>query len=130
MHRSQPWCIPILGRGGIGMKIIEAIVQSSKVNAVKGALVKMGVRGLTVVNVNGFGNNKAEREIYRGAEFTPEFVPMMNIRVIVGDDEAQRAVDNIVHSTQTGKAGDGIIFESGISQLVRISTGEKGEKAL
>ena len=112
------------------MKIIEAILQSSKVDAVKGALVKMGVRGLTVVNVNGFGNNKAEREIYRGAEFIPEFVPMMNIRVIVGENESQRAIDTIVRSSQTGKAGDGIIFVGGISELVRISTGEKGEKAL
>jgi len=112
------------------MKIIEAILQSSKVNAVKGALVKMGVRGLTVVNVNGFGNNKAEREIYRGAEFIQEFVPMMNIRVIGGENGAQGAIDTIVHSSQTGKAGDGIIFVSGITELVRISTGEKGEKAL
>lgn len=112
------------------MKIIEVILQSSKLDAVKVALVKMGVRGLTVVNVNGFGNNKAEREIYRGAEFTPEFVPMVNIRVIVRDDEVQRAIDTIVRISQTGKAGDGIIFVGGISELVRISTGEMGEKAL
>lgn len=112
------------------MKIIEAIVNSSKVDAVKDALVKVGVRGLTVVQANGFGNNKAQREIYRGAEFTPEFVPMVNMRVIVGDDEAQRAIDTIVRSSQTGKAGDGIIFVGGISELVRISTGETGEKAL
>ena len=112
------------------MKIIEAIVKSSKVDAVKDALVKMGVRGLTVVKVDGFGNKKAEREIYRGAEFTPEFVPMVNMRVIVGDDEAQRAIDTIVRTSQTGKAGDGIIFVAGICELVRISTGETGEKAL
>ena len=112
------------------MKIIEAILQSSKVDAVKGALVKMGVRGLTLTNVNGFGNNKAQREIYRGAEFTPEFVPMVNMRVIVGDDQAQRTIDTIVRSSQTGKAGDGIIFVGGISELMRISTGETGEKAL
>ena len=112
------------------MKIIEAIVNSSKVDAVKDALVKMGVRGLTVVKVDGFGNKKAEREIYRGAEFTPEFVPMVNMRVIVGDDEAQRVIDTIMRSSQTGKAGDGIIFVAGISELMRISTGETGEKAL
>lgn len=112
------------------MKIIEAIVKSSKVSAVKGALVKVGVRGLTTMKVNGFGNKTAEREIYRGAEFTPEFVPMVNMRVIVRDDEAQRAIDTIVRSSQTGKAGDGIIFVGGISELVRISTGETGEKAL
>ncbi len=112
------------------MKMIEAIVQSSKVDAVKDALVKVGVRGLTTMKVNGFGNNKAQREIYRGAEFTPEFVPMVNMRVIVGDDEAQRAIDTIVRNSQTGKAGDGIIFVGGISELVRISTGETGEKAL
>ena len=112
------------------MKIVEAILKSSKVDAVKDALVKMGVRGLTVINVNGFGNNKAQREVYRGAEFTPDFVPMMNMRVIVGDDEAQRAIDTIVRSSQTGKAGDGIIFVAGISELVRISTGETGQKAL
>ena len=74
------------------MKIIEAILKSSKVDAVKGALVQIGVRGLTVMKVNGFGNKKGEREIYRGAEFTPEFVPMVNMRVIVGDDEAQRVI--------------------------------------
>lgn len=112
------------------MKIIEAIVNSSKVDGVKAALVKVGVRGLTTMKVNGFGNKKAEREIYRGAEFTPEFVPMVNMRLIVGDDEAQRAIDTIVRSSQTGKAGDGIIFVGGISELVRISTGETGEKAL
>ena len=112
------------------MKIIEAILQSSMVDAVKGALVKMGVRGLTVMKVDGFGNNKAQREIYRGAEFTPEFVPMVNMRVIVGDDQAQRTIDTIVLSSQTGNAGDGIIFVGGISELVRISTGETGEKAL
>lgn len=112
------------------MKIIEAIVKSSKMDAVKNALVKGGVRGLTVIQANGFGNNKAEREIYRGAEFTPEFVPMVNMRVIVRDDEAQSAIDTIVRGSQTGKAGDGIIFVGGISELVRISTGETGEKAL
>jgi nitrogen regulatory protein P-II 1 len=112
------------------MKIIEAIVKSSKVDAVKGALVKVGVRGLTVMKAEGFGNKKAECEVYRGAEFTPDFVPVVNMRVIVGDDEAQRTVDTIVRSLQTGKAGDGIIFVGGISQLVRISTGEPGEKAL
>ena len=112
------------------MKIIEAILKSSKVEAVKGALVKVGVRGLTVMEVNGFGNKKGEREIYRGAEFTPEFVPMVNMRVIVGDDETQGVIDTIMRSSQTGKAGDGIIFVGGISELVRISTGETGEKAL
>jgi len=82
------------------------------------------------MKINGFGNKKAEREIYREAEFTPEFVPMVNMRVIVGDNEAQRMIDTIVRSAQTGKAGDGIIFVGGISELVRISTGETGEKAL
>ena len=72
------------------MKIIEAILQSSKVDAVKGALVKVGVRGLTVLEGNGFGNKKGDREIYRGAEFTPEFVPVVNMRVIVGDEERSR----------------------------------------
>ncbi len=112
------------------MKIIEAILKSSKMDAVKGALVKVGVRGLTVMKVDGFGNNKAEREVYRGAEFTPDFVPMVNMRVVVGDNEAQRAIDTIMRSSQTGKAGDGIIFVGDISELVRISTGETGEKAL
>ena len=112
------------------MKIVEAVLKSSKVDAVKGALVKMGVRGLTVIKAEGFGNNKAEREVYRGAEFIPEFVPMVNMRVVIGDDQAQRAIDTIVRSSQTGKAGDGIIFVGDISELVRISTGETGEKAL
>lgn len=112
------------------MKIIEAIVKPSKVDAVKDALVKMGVRGLTVMNVNGFGDKKGEREVYRGAEFTPEFVPMVNMRIITGDDEAQRVIDTIVRLTQTGKAGDGIVFVAGINELVRIRTGETGEKAL
>ena len=112
------------------MKMIEAILNPSKLGAVKGALVKMGVRGLTVIKADGFGNNKAQREIYRGAEFTPEFVPMVNMRVVVGDNEAQRTIDTIMRSSQTGKAGDGTIFVGDISELVRISTGETGEKAL
>lgn len=112
------------------MKIVEAVLKSSKVDAVKEAMVKAGVRGLTVMKVNGFGNKKGEREIYRGTEFTPAFVPMVNIRVIVGDEEAQRVIDTIMRTSQTGKAGDGIIFVGGISELVRISNGETGEKAL
>ena len=112
------------------MKIIQAIVKSSKVDAVKDALVKVGVRGLTVTKVNGFGNKKGAREIYRGAEYTPQFVPMVHMLVVVGDDQAPGVIDTITNSATTGKVGDGIIFVGDVSKLVRISTGETGKSAL
>ncbi len=112
------------------MKIIQAIVKSSKVDAVKNALVKVDVRGMTVTKVNGFGNKKGAREIYRGAEYTPEFVPMVNIQVVVVDDQVSRVIDTITSSAKTGKVGDGIIFVGDISKLVRIRTGETGKSAL
>ena len=112
------------------MKIIQAIVKSSKVDAVKDALVKAGVRGLTVTKVNGFGNKKGAREFYRGAEYTPQFVPMVNMQVVVGDDQVQPVIDTITNRATTGKVGDGIIFVGDVSKLVRISTGETGKSAL
>lgn len=112
------------------MKIIQAIVKSSKVDAVKEALVKVGVRGLTVTKVNGFGNKKGAREVYRGAVYTPEFVPMVHMLVVAGDDQAQRVIDTIAKNSSTGKVGDGIIFVGDVSKLVRISTGETGKSAL
>ena len=112
------------------MKMIEAIVQPFKVDEVKDALVEMGVRGMTVTEVKGFGRQKGNREVYRGAEYSTDFVPKAKIEVFAPDKLAPRVVETIARSAKTGTVGDGKILVADISSVVRIRTGEMGESAL
>jgi nitrogen regulatory protein P-II 2 len=112
------------------MKIIEAIIKPFKLEEVKDALLEMGVHGMTVTEVKGFGRQKGNRETYRGAEYTTDFVPKVKIEVFVEDSLAQRVIDTITRSAQTDSAGDGKIFVLDLDAAVRIKTGLMCESAL
>ena len=112
------------------MKKIEAIIKPFKLDEVKEALSEVGVQGMTVSEVKGFGRQKGHKETYRGAEYTIEFVPKIKIEVVVGDGVVDRAVQAIVGKAKTGTIGDGKIFVSDVSQGIRIRTGETGDTAL
>jgi nitrogen regulatory protein P-II 1 len=112
------------------MKKIEAIVKPFKLDEVKDALATVGINGMTVTEVKGFGRQKGHTEIYRGSEYTVDFLPKIKIELVVGDDQADGAVDAIVGSAKTGKIGDGKVFITNIDEAVRIRTAEKGEKAI
>jgi nitrogen regulatory protein P-II 1 len=112
------------------MKKIEAIIKPFKLDEVKEALTELGVQGMTVTEVKGFGRQKGHKEVYRGAEYVVEFVPKVKVEVVVADALAQRAVDTIMRMAKTGTIGDGKIFVTPVSEVVRIRTGETGEGAL
>ena len=112
------------------MKKIEAIIKPFKLDEVKEALTELGVQGMTVTEVKGFGRQKGHKEVYRGAEYIVEFVPKVKIEVVVADALVQRAVDTIVRLAKTGTIGDGKIFVTLIGEAIRIRTGETGEGAL
>ena len=112
------------------MKKIEAIIKPFKLDEVKSALHEIGVTGLTVAEVRGFGRQKGHTELYRGAEYVVDFLPKIKIEVICDDALLPRAVDAMMHSARTDKIGDGKIFVSTIDEVVRIRTGERGEDAI
>jgi len=112
------------------MKLIKAIIKPFKLEEVKDALSEIGVEGMTVSEVKGFGRQKGHTEIYRGSEYTVDFLPKVKIEIAIADDLANKVVDAIVSASQTGKIGDGKIFIIPIEEAVRIRTGEKGEEAL
>jgi len=112
------------------MKLIMAVIKPFKLDAVRTALTELGVEGMTVSEVKGFGRQKGQTEIYRGAEYNIEFVPKVRIEIVVDDDRAERVVESIRQSAETGKIGDGKIFVLDVSQAVRIRTGETGDEAL
>ena len=112
------------------MKMIEAVIKPFKLDEVKDALVEIGVQGMTVSEVKGFGRQKGTKEIYRGAEYTTDFVPKVKIELYVADNQVARVVETITRTAKTGSVGDGKIFVSDISSVVRIRTGETGESAL
>ncbi len=112
------------------MKKIEAIIKPFKLEEVKDALGEIGIEGMTVSEVKGFGRQKGHTEIYRGSEYTVDFLPKIKIELVIGDDRAQSAVATIVKSAKTGKIGDGKVFVSTIEEAVRIRTEEKGELAI
>jgi nitrogen regulatory protein P-II 1 len=112
------------------MKKIEAIVKPFKLDEVREALSEIGVTGLTVTEVKGFGRQKGHTELYRGAEYVVDFLPKVKVEVIVADDLAERALEAIVKAARTGKIGDGKIFVTSVEQVVRIRTGESGEAAV
>ena len=112
------------------MKKIEAIVKPFKLDEVKDALAALGVEGMTVSEVKGFGRQKGHTEIYRGSEYTVDFLPKIKIEVVLTDELVNGAVDAIVKAAKTGKIGDGKVFVSPIENAVRIRTEEKGEHAV
>jgi len=112
------------------MKKIEAIIKPFKLEEVKDALGEIGVEGMTVSEVKGFGRQKGHTEIYRGSEYTVDFLPKIKIELIVADGQMEAAVGAIIKSARTGKIGDGKVFVSTIEQAVRIRTEEKGESAV
>lgn len=112
------------------MKKIEAIIKPFKLEEVKDALGDMGIEGMTVSEVKGFGRQKGHTEIYRGSEYTVDFLPKIKIELVVTDAKAGEAVAAIVKSAKTGKIGDGKIFVSPVEEAIRIRTEEKGESAV
>ena len=112
------------------MKKIEAIVKPFKLDEVREALSEVGVTGLTVTEVKGFGRQKGHTELYRGAEYVVDFLPKVKIEVVVANSQVESAIDAIVKSARTGKIGDGKIFVTSVEHVVRIRTGETGKDAL
>ena len=112
------------------MKKIEAIVKPFKLDEVREALSEVGITGLTVTEVKGFGRQKGHTELYRGAEYVVDFLPKVKVEVVVGDALVDKAIDAIVKAARTGKIGDGKIFVCAVEQVVRIRTGETGDAAV
>ena len=112
------------------MKMIEAVIKPFKLDEVKEALTKAGVQGMTVSEVKGFGRQKGHTELYRGAEYSVDFLPKVKIEVLVPDDKAAAVVEVITAAARTGKIGDGKIFVTAIEEAIRIRTGEKGPDAI
>ena len=112
------------------MKKIEAIIKPFKLDDVREALSDIGVNGLTVTEVKGFGRQKGHTELYRGAEYVVDFLPKIKLELVVADAIVDTAVDAIIKAAHTGKIGDGKIFVSSVEQVVRIRTGETGESAV
>ncbi len=112
------------------MKKIEAVIKPFKLDEVREVLSELGCTGLTVTEVKGFGRQKGHTELYRGAEYTVDFLPKVKVEVILADNMVDKAIDAIIKAARTGKIGDGKIFVTDVSQVVRIRTGETGEDAV
>ncbi len=112
------------------MKKVEAIIKPFKLDEVREALSSVGVAGLTVTEVKGFGRQKGHTELYRGAEYVVDFLPKVKVEVVVGDSMVDQVVEAVVRSARTGKIGDGKIFVTAVDQVVRIRTGETDEAAV
>jgi nitrogen regulatory protein P-II 1 len=112
------------------MKKIEAVIKPFKLNEVREALSDIGVTGLTVTEVKGFGRQKGHTELYRGAEYVVDFLPKVKLEVVIADSLLDRAMEAIITAARTGKIGDGKIFVSPVEQVIRIRTGESGEAAI
>jgi nitrogen regulatory protein P-II 1 len=112
------------------MKKIEAIIKPFKLDEVKEALQGVGIQGLTVAEVKGFGRQKGHTELYRGAEYVVDFLPKVKLDIVVNDDQAQKVVETIQKTASTGKIGDGKIFVTSVEEVIRIRTGETGKNAI
>lgn len=112
------------------MRKVEAVIKPFKLDEVKEALNEIGVQGLTVSEVKGFGRQKGHSELYRGAEYVVDFIPKIKLEIIVADDIVAKVVEVIAEAAKTGRIGDGKIFVTPVDEVVRIRTGERGEEAL
>src|SRR2546421_9028201 len=112
------------------MKKIEAVIKPFKLDEVKEVLSRIGINGMTVEEVKGFGRQKGHTELYRGAEYSVDFLPKVKIQVLVPDDKVAKVVEVITESAKTGKIGDGKIFVTSVDEVIRIRTGEKGDDAI
>jgi nitrogen regulatory protein PII len=112
------------------MKLVVAIIKPFKLEEVKDALAEIGIEGMTVTEVKGFGRQKGHTEIYRGSEYTVDFLPKIKLELALGDELVERAVETITKAALTGKIGDGKIFVYGLSEVIRIRTGERGPEAI
>lgn len=112
------------------MKKIEAIIKPFKLDEVKEAIADLGIKGMTVCEVKGFGRQKGHTELYRGAEYVVDFLPKIKIELIVGDNDVKQVVDAILNAAKTGRIGDGKIFVIPVDEIIRIRTGETGENAI
>lgn len=112
------------------MKLVTAVIKPFKLDAVREALSDMGVQGITVTEVKGFGRQKGHTELYRGAEYVVDFLPKTKLEVAVADDQLEAVVDAVTKASHSGKIGDGKIFVCNLEQVIRIRTGETGEDAL
>ena len=112
------------------MKIVSAVIKPFRLDDVRSALSDIGINGLTVYEVKGFGRQKGHTELYRGAEYVVDYIPKVKIEVAIDDDLLDQVIDTIVESARTGKIGDGKIFVTNLENVVRIRTGERGEDAL
>ena len=112
------------------MKLVTAVIKPFKMDDARDALSEVGVQGLTITEVKGFGRQRGHTELYRGAEYVVDFVPKSKLEVAVGDDQVETVIDAISKVTSTGKIGDGKIFVQELSEVVRIRTGESGPEAL
>ena len=112
------------------MKLLMCIVRPNALDAIKGALSGLGIQGMTVCEVKGFGRQKGHKEIYRGAEYVVDFTPKIKIEVVVGNDRAEQCLDAVREAAQTGHIGDGKIFMLSVDEVVRIRTGETGDAAV
>ncbi len=112
------------------MKLVTAIIKPFKLDDVKAALETLGVHGLTVSEVRGYGRQKGHTEVYRGAEYTVDLVPKVRVEVLVDDDDAEKIVETVVKAARTGKIGDGKVWMTPVETVVRVRTGERGADAL
>lgn len=112
------------------MKKIEAIIKPFKLDDVRAALSDVGIAGMTVSEVKGFGRQRGHTELYRGAEYMVDFLPKVKLEIVVADDDVDRCVEAIIETAQTGKIGDGKIFVSSVERVIRIRTGEENEDAI
>jgi len=112
------------------MKMVTAIIKPFKLDDVRNALSEIGVQGITVTEVKGFGRQRGHTELYRGAEYVVDFLPKLKLEIVVGEANLENTIDAIISSANTGKIGDGKIFVTQLEQVTRIRTGESGEEAI
>ena len=112
------------------MKKIEAVIRHFKLEEVKDALTEINIQGMTVTEVRGFGRQKGQKEQYRGAEYTVDFLPKVKLEVVISDDQAKSVIETLIQTARTGQIGDGKIFVTDLEEMVRIRTGESGADAL
>ena len=112
------------------MKLVSAVIKPFKLDDVRAALSEIGVQGITVTEVKGFGRQKGHTELYRGAEYVVDFLPKVKLEIAVSDDLVEKVIDTVTKAANTGKIGDGKIFVTALEQVIRIRTGETGEDAI